>query len=356
MFNSHEFKIRIGGKEYEFKTGFSFTRSLSIMNASFELSVIDPDQEIIETFRPGGECSVVINGVVLAKVYLDEIGIDDTNGHVYTYKGRDRAGDLIDCSASFSDGKFERKNITLDAAVKDVLSPFNMPVKVVGDMGPAFKKLSINPGDTVFNFIDQICKYRAVLPLSDGLGGLILTKPGKSKSPGFIKCGEDGNVKSRNGKISHYNRFSTITVKGNADAAELVEADAETLAGSEGKSKDPDIVRARPLILIAEREGYDLDMKERAEWEVRHRRFSGVEMTYTLPGWEAAAGEFWKINTSVPVRDPKANIARDMLIKSVTLSRGPDGTTSQITVAPNEAYDLPPGRQDNDDTQWGGGL
>lgn len=356
MFKEHTFTIRLGGQDYDLKTGFSFTRSLDLMNAAFEISLIDPEYSLIQAFRPGLETQLLIDDLVLAQVNLDSISIDDSNGHVYTYRGRDRAGDLIDCSAQFSNGGFELKNVTLEQAVKDVLKPFKMDVKVVGDVGAKFDKLSITPGDTVFNFIDQTCRYRALLPLSDGLGGLILTKPGSQKSSGMIATGEAGNVKSRSGQIDHFSRFSKVIVKGQAEASGFGFAEAETLATPEGSAVDPDITRHRPLIIQAEREGYDLSMKERAEWEVRHRRFKGTELTYTLPGWQASDGELWKINTLVPVRDKELNIARDMLIKDVTLSRGEDGTISQITVAPAEAFDLPPVKQSGDDPVWGGGL
>lgn len=356
MLKTHRFIIRIGGSAYELAESFRFSRDLKLASSAFEITLIDPEQNLIKAFRPGLECQIEIDGHVLAKGYLDALTLDDTNGHVYTYTGRDRAGDLVDCSAIFSNGGFERSNIRLEDAVKDVLKPFNMPLTVAGSTGKAFSRLSITPGDTVFQFIEQACKYRALFPLSDGVGGLILTGASKTKSPGALIVGETGNVKTRQAQIDHRARFSEIIVKGQADGAEFGEADAKTLSGAEGKAQDQDIKRYRPLIIQAEREGYDLDMRARAEWEVRHRRFAGTEITYTVPGWEAAPGAFWTINTLVPVRDPQLQIARDMLIRSVTLTRDTEGTSTQITVAPAEAYDLPPLRQADDDALWGGGA
>lgn len=356
MFDSYNFVIRIGGRPYELSKGFRFTRDMKLMASAFEITVIDPDQSLISAFRPGKEALIEVDGKILAKAFLNSLSIDDTNGHVFTYSGRDRAGDLVDCSALFSNGGMQRDNITLDAAVKDVLKPFNIGLTVAGPVGAAFKTCVIQPGETAFDFIDRLCRYRALFPLADGMGGLILTKAGSVESGGTLIVGEDGNVISRQGTIDHSARFSEITVKGSGGFSFLPEADAKTLSGSEGRAKDPDITRYRPLILQAESEGFDLDLKARAEWEVRHRRFIGTEITYTVPGWEAAKGSFWKINTTVPVRDPQLNIARTMLIKTVTLSRTEDGTTSQISVAPAEAYDLPAVKESGDDALWGGGA
>lgn len=356
MLNSYDFIIRVNGKAYPLSTGFSFNRDIKAMGSGFEIQLIDPDQELIKAFRPSTECQIEIDGEILAKGKFGAVSIDDKNGHVYTYPCRDRAGDLIDCSAMFSDGGFERSNITLEAAVKDVLKPFKMPLTVVGDTGKAFDKLAINPGDTVFQFIDQICKYRAMFPLSDGVGGLILTSVSKMKSPGALIVGEDGNVISRSGLIDHRQRYSEIIVMGQADGGSFPDLGAEKLSASKGRAVDPDIKDYRPLIIIAEKEGYDLDMQARAEWEVRHRRFSGTELTYTVPGWEAAKSDLWMINSLVPVRDPQLSIARDMLISKVSLTRDDEGTTTQVTVAPAEAYDLPAMRQAEDDAMWGGGA
>lgn len=355
MFKQNRFIIRVNGQDFPWPTGFNFSRSMMVMNASFDLTFIDPEQAIIRNFRPGTECEIIIDDVLLARVYLDSIGIDDSNGHVFTCRGRDRAGDLIDCSAKFSDG-FERSNVSLEEAIKDILKPFKMDVKVDANTGERFKKLSINPGDTVFNFIEQHCKFRSILPLSDGVGGLILTKPALNRSPGVIEVGN--NVMSRSGEINHFERFSNITVLGQADASDDANASAAALSKSKGQSKDPDITRHRPLIMQAEREGYTLSMNERAAWEVRHRRFAATALTYTAPGWQAAEGVFWTINTLVPVRDSELNISRDMLIKEVRLSRSEQGTTSAITVAPAESFDLPPMREseDKDDAVWGGGA
>jgi len=363
MLKSYDFQIRINGIAYMLATGFSFNRSMDMMGGAFSLGLIDPDEEMISAFRPGVTSQIEINGIIIAKAVFDTVSIDDTNGHVFTYSGRDPSGDLIDSSAMFSDGNFSKKNIKLEDAIKDLLKPYNMVVKVaVDDTGKVFSEISITPGETVSEVITRLCKYRAVFPLSDGAGGLILTKAGGKRSGGHITVGGDqGNVITRRGEISHAQRYSEIIVKGGSNGGDGFEGWAETspedLSGTEGRAKDPDIKRYRPLIIQSESDGYDLDLEERALWEVRYRRFSGTELTYTVPGWEAAEGEFWKINTLVPVVDPQLFVKRDMLIKTVGLSRDGEGTRTNLTVAPAEAYDLPPNREpESDDVLFGGGA
>ena len=353
-YKKHKFIIRIDGQAYEMAKEFSFSRDIKLMSSAFELKLIDPDQTMIKNFTPSQECQIEIDDKILAKVFFRSVSIDDTEGHVFTYYGRDRTGDLVDCSAVFSDGGFERSNIKLDDAIRDILKPFNMNLTVVGDVGAAFQKVSITPGDSVFNIIDQLCKYRALFALSDGIGGLIITSVSNIRSGGSLVFGENGNVLRRSGAIDYGQRYSKITVKGQAEAAEFGDAEASHLCTSSGEAYDQGVTRYRPLIIIAEKDGFDLDMQERAMFEVRHRRFVGTELSYSVQGWEAAANEFWRVNTTVPVRDPQLNISRDMLIKRVMLSRNDNGTISEIGVAPTESYDLPALKQPEDEPMFGG--
>lgn len=358
VIKSYDFKVRIDGKAFALETGFRFNRDMNLVGAGFQLNLIDPDLTILKTFRPGQKAEIEIDGRVIARVKLETLGIDDTNGHVYRYGGRDACGDLIDCSAMFDNESFSKKNVRLEAAVKELLKPFKMDLKVaVDDTGKPFNEVAITPGETVFDVIDRLCRYRALRPLSDGVGGLILSRAGNNKSGGAITAGE--NVITRDPRISHTQRFSEIIVKGSSNGdggSAFGDTDAKSLSSKEGRAKDPDIKDYRPLIIQSESDGYDLDLKSRAEWEIRHRRFTGTEITYTVPGWEATDGVFWKINTTVPVYDPKLNIDRHMLIKTVELIRDGDGTKTNLTVAPAEAFDLPAIRQSEDDDIWGGGA
>lgn len=360
MLKSYEFKVKIGGTVYELTSGLRFSRSMDMMGGAFSLELIDPDKKLISAFRPGITSEIEIDGVTIATAVFDAVSISDSNGHVYTYAGRDPSGDLIDCSAMFSGGGFSKKNIKLETAIKDLLTPYKMGVKMaVSDTGKAFSEISITPGETVAEVIRRLCKYRAVFPFSDGAGNLIITKAGGTRSGGRLLVGENGNVTTRSGNISHAQRYSEIIVKGGSNGGDTLAgwgaASPDELSGNEGRAKDPDVPRYRPLIIQAESDGYDLELKERALWEVRHRRFSGVELNYVVPGWEAKAGEFWKINTIVPVIDEPLFINRDMLIKAVELTRNENGTSTVLTVAPAEAYDIPPSRQsDTDDALWGG--
>ncbi|MBK67927.1 MAG: hypothetical protein CMP22_07325 [Rickettsiales bacterium] len=359
MLNSYDFKVRINGVAYDLVKGFSFSRDMSLMGSSFKLDLVDPDHEILKIFRPGVKAQIEIDGVEIARAWLEVLSISDAKGTVYTYSGRDAFADLIDCSAVFSDGSFSKKKISLEKAIADLIKPYGLAVKKLADTGKLFDSVTITPGETVANVITRLCKYRAIFPYSDGVSNLLLAKPSDIKSGGRIYVtSEESNILTRAGQISHVQRFSKVTVKGsNNGLSDWASATPTQLSQNEGVAFDPDIKRHRPLIIQAESDGYDIDHKERAVWEVRHRRFSGTEISYTLPGWSSQNGDLWKMNSLIEVIDEDLFIHRNMLIKGIELTRDDDGTKTKITVAPSEAYDIPATKQeDKDDALWGGGA
>ncbi|MAI62405.1 MAG: hypothetical protein CBB87_08010 [Micavibrio sp. TMED27] len=357
---SHDFVIRVDGQPYKLTSDVKFSRSMLTLGGSIEVVVFDQDNSIIKSFRPGKTLTVEIDNQLVFKSQIQTLNPSDSNGHFFTYIGRDATGDLVDCSASFSDGSFSKKNMKLDEALNDILKPFNMRVKTNEiDIGEPLSEINISPGETVAEVMARLCKYRRIKPFTDGIDSVLLSKIGAERSLGSIILGE--NVMTRSGQISHAGRYSKVTVKGGNNGssgdAGFGNASAEDLAELEGVAYDPDIKRHRPLIIVSEADATKEELQARAEWEVRHRRFNGTDLTYTVPGWEASEGQFWKINSLVRVEDPELNINRDMLIKAVDLNRDSDGTTSSIMVAPAESYDLPPAREPKtDDELWGGGA
>lgn len=349
MLKINEFHLKINGSEYIEFMGASCARSMDAMGSSFQINLFDPERIISGSFSQDLPCQIYLNGVMVIDGHLERLDISDVGGTVFTYTGRDLAGDLIDCSAMFDGGGFEMKNVTLETVVKSVLKPFNMPLTIIGDDGKKFDKISIEPSETVHAFIDRICRYRGMFPLTDGVGGLVITTAGSRRSTGQIVYGE--NVISRTGSISHNSRFSPVIVKGQAPALSL---NPDKTAKNEGRSVDYGLTRHRPKIIIAEKAGYDKDLQGRADWEVAHRKKLGTKLTYTVTGWEASEGKLWKINQLVPVTDKVIGIHQDMLISGVNFERSDNGTITKLTVVPAETYKLPARKQADDNQLWGG--
>ncbi len=348
-----EFSIALDSGVWTGWTEIEISRSIERMGAAARIiGTQRPDALFLNgNLKPGAFAIARIGARAVLSGFVDAIEQEFWEDRSRTSLSlRDRTGDLVDCAASI-DGPFEFSNANLEQIIPRIAKPFGIAVRFLVSSGAPFSRLAIQPGETAYEFIERACRMRAVLPLSDGLGGLIVTKPGGMRAAGSIVYGR--NALEGSASLDHTQRFSLYAVKGQAEA--LDESTAAETSGPEGRAVDPLVTRYRPILVIAENQGFDLTLQGRAEWEARFARARSSRARYIVQGWSAGnAGTIWQPNTIVRVEDPARGLKRDMLIVAVTFSRSERGTTTALDLALPEAFDLPAQREDpGNDTPWG---
>lgn len=353
------FTVNLGGANYIGWTSFSIGRTMEQGSGEFDLALTrrknEEDLYVDGSVAAGMPIQIALGGEVYLDGFIGALGYSyDARSSSIRATGGDKIMDLVQCAAAV-DGKFEFTNLTLDAAVAKVLQPYNIQLTVEADMGAAFQRLAIQPGEKAFEFIERLCRQRSVLPLSDGIGGLILTKPGNAKSDGRLVYGD--NILRGDVSIDEAEMFSVYVVKGQA---EPVYANEEDVAGSvqaSGRMTDTLITRYRPTVLIGENQGYDMSLKERALWERKMARARSRRASYTVAGWhtDQASANLWRLNTLVPVQDERAGLHREMLIAGLRFNYAiGTGKTTQIELVMPEAFDISAEVQDKEgaSTVW----
>lgn len=333
------FGLRLGGVLYAGWTEMSVGRDLSRMSGEFSMRLArkSADGGVPQT-EPGRAAVVEIDGAAVLKGWLDVKSVAYDSARIeLTIVGRDRVGDLIDCAATV-DGPFEYNGLPLDAVVTRICQPYGVAVRSELKAVPVIKRLAIQPGESAFDFIERACRAYGVLPVSDGIGGLVLMMPASERSPGELTFGH--NILSAEVSVDASERHSLYVVKGQAEAVDGDNADGGHVAAGEGRITDPEVTRYRPKVLVGENQGYSGTLKERAAAERKADRARGTRAGYTVQGWYAAGTTLWKPNTLVKVNDPMAMLERDMLIAAVTFSRGAQGTTTRLDLALPEAFDI----------------
>ncbi|PZQ44873.1 MAG: hypothetical protein DI551_09230 [Micavibrio aeruginosavorus] len=349
-----DFSLVIDGSEYSGWESMSLRRSMERMAGEFSLTLsLLPNQPYIEgKLVSGNICEVKVNQQTALRGYIDEIehSYDDKNAAV-TVSGRDAVGDLIDCAATV-DGPFEYNNQKLESILGKILAPYKIPVKFLAPTGSAFKRIAIQPGENAFDLIERCCRYRKLLPISDGLGGLLIMSPKQAvRSGGVLVYGQ--NILSGSLNISAKDRHSLYVVKGQSEGSE--EVDAENSSTVEGRAADPLVKRYRPKVITGENQGYELSLKDRAEWEASFARARGIRANYKVQGWNCdEQGTLWQICSIVNVNDAPRTLKRDMMIVGVSFSRGDLGTVTDLELALPEAYDLPAEKEPENDDVVGG--
>lgn len=351
------FVVYLDGTAYEYWTEMDVTRSIERMSGEFRLKLTRKDTKkdiyLDGSINTGAAVRIEIAGQTVLDGWVDDVKFNyDARDSAIEVTGRDKTGDLIDCAAA-TNGKYEFTNMKLDAIVRKIIEPYGLTLTVATEVGEVFPRFAIQPGESAFDCIDRACKFRQVLAVSDGIGGIVLVKPSEEKSPGRLVYGE--NILKGDVLFDAKELFSLYIIKGQAEPVDA-ETEAAVTASPEARSVSTVVKRYRPKVIVGENQGYDMTLKERAAWEKKMAEARSRRATFTVQGWyaDATGAKLWKPNTLVNVKDKPSGLARDMLITGVSFSRSNAGTITTLDLAMPESFDLPAQKDDssNNSTLW----
>jgi len=296
-----EVLLTVNGQSYGDWTDIVIDRDMEAGAGKFSLRCADrfPGQEAKYQIQAGAECVLTIDGETAIDGYVDEAGPEyDKQTHEIVVEGRDKVGDLVDCSAAVTPNEY--KDQTLLQIAQALAQPFGIQVSAQAAVGAPFSPFRIHVGETVWEAIDRMARHRGVLPVSDGKGGLVFQTAGQNGTRAAIALGQ--NILGANGRNSWKNRFSKYIVLAQGPGA--ADVSPEESAGTRGEATDPGITRYRPLVIIAEQPEIASGLaQQRAQWEATVRAGRGVRATITVQGWRDSGGQLWIPNVTVPVTD-----------------------------------------------------
>ncbi|MEW5727715.1 MAG: phage baseplate assembly protein [Pseudomonadota bacterium] len=336
--NPHRIGLKVNGRIYEGWTGARIQRGVEQLVGTFSVQHTDrwTGQAERSPIVAGNACVLTIDDQVVISGWVDddEDGLD-AKEHGISVSGRDAACDLVDCAAVHQAGEWH--GVTLMDIVAELVKPFGIPVRSEVATGKAFEVFAIDKGETVIQAIRRLCDHRGVLAVSDGLGGIVITRSGTKRCGGALIEGE--NVKRRRRRRSHAQRFSEYRVLGQDGAGE----DDAMAAAPTAVARDPGVTRYRPTIIKATDEGDGVSFAERAAFAARVARARAHTIEVTVQGWTMANGLVWPINQLVPVRLPSIGVDTDMLIAGVefTIDEN-DGSLAVLQLVGSGAYEVLP--------------
>ena len=169
--------LSIGGAVFDEWTRVDITRSLDDISAGFSLELRDADRSMeswpfasLAALRRSpdrwSEVTLSIDGQPVLVGWIDEIAPPAAEGDVsVTITGRDKSGDLVDCAATV-DGPAEFRKVTVLQVAKKICEPFGITVKADVDVGEAFDRVAIDPGETAMSAIEKLARQRALVVTS----------------------------------------------------------------------------------------------------------------------------------------------------------------------------------------------
>lgn len=355
-------------------TQVEIVRDLADISGSFRVEAFDPTRTaaalpFVEEYRsgrlaPGQPAEISIDGETVLIGWVDDIRLDLSGDRIgCTIQGRDVTGDLVDCAA-LPDGPAEYRNLTLTELVAAIAAPFGIGVYAAVDVGARFPRFAIDVGEPAMSAIEKACRQRAILAVSDGVGGLVLTRGGSDPAPAPIRV-TDGVV-AATATLSWRERFSTTVVKGQTERAAGFRTAAPTITEAltfggptppapvavqvvreeagvlmTGRSDDAEITRYRPRVILARTQSGGASVQEQADWATRIARGRGTQLEYTLPDWRAGRDRrLWRPNEVALVDDPYADQLGEMLVVGVVYEWGERGALTRLRLAGREAFDV----------------
>ena len=336
--------LRVNGKEYGGWKTATVTRGIESGCGSFNLNVSEKWGTETEHWPiyEEDECVVVIGRKKLITGYVDRRNPSFTaTSHGLTLTGRDKVGDLVDCSANPALDKWEFKGVSVLQFAKKVAAPYGISVTLQGGLTDSVlpappKKLVIDPGDTAFTAIERACRMAGLLPVSDGLGGLVLTRAGTERTDTEIVQGE--NMLAGDGDFNAAERFRHYHVLGQHRGT--ANFNGVSAAPPRGTAEDTHVRRTTRTMIIRPECAVTKDYaKKRAQWEATTRAARADAVTATVQGWTQKSGLLWPVNALVRVRSQKLGIKGDMLITQATYRIGEqEGTTTELTLKRPDAF------------------
>lgn len=330
-------KLLVNGKSFEGWKGITIKRSMKAISGSFDLSAVDrwADEQQPWLILPGDTCVVTIDGEEVITGYVDDAKPKFSgNEKEFGITGRDKTGDLVDCSIDFRPGYY--LNITLPNLCKKIGAFFGIGVSVDRSVQgiPGFSAWKINQGESCFETLNRAAQMRGVLLTNDGKGNIVITRAGTSRAATSLVQGQ--NILSAQATYSFKERFSEIKVK--AQDGGLSGAEPGVWSNLIAVAKDPSVKRFRPLTIVAEGAATQGVCRLRAQWEVATRTGKSAPVSVSVVGWRQGDGSLWRPNQLCTVKAPWLGVNLELLITEVTLKQDNGGKTTDLLLEPASAY------------------
>lgn len=295
---------------YEGWKGGSILRTAQGLTGSFNLTVADRWTGRTEPWPiyEEDECRVVIDDENVIDGFVDRVDLSFGDN---TIAGRDRASALVDCSAILDNWTFRQATV-VDIARK-LCAPFGIGVSVQDDLEllPAPRKVVVSPGETAFTVIAAAAKAAGVMVVSDGAGGILITRAGTQRASQSLIEGVNilPESSSSHDATSRYSRYVVSTQFGGTDNA------SGPNARSRAEATDSGVRRTSRVLYVQPPNGLTAKYASQyADWEARMRAAQSQSATVQVHGWKQSDGALWPLNALVHVKSPRLRLDGDMRI------------------------------------------
>ncbi|KDY55832.1 phage baseplate assembly protein [Escherichia coli] len=339
---SSRVELYLGGEIFSGWLTVSVRRSLEHLAGSFELGVMMPGVRLPSSVRAGQSLELRIDGQPVITGWLDQVRqrISATRFQI-TLSGRDKTGDLVDCSAIHPGSQW--RNRTLEHIASDLCAPFGVTVRwQVNDATAArpFSTFTLENSETVADALTRAARHRGVLVTSNADGDLVFTQAGSQQTDRLV-LGD--NLLDLDHNVDWRGRYSEYRVRGHGRGGGMRGcSDRRPLAAPVGVTVSA-IGRYRPKIILADQQTDTTGARQRALREMRRAIARSERFSATVRGWFRDDGRLWDVNLLTGVSALRFGIEQtELLVCQVEfLLDEHNGEVTRLVLAPRDGFIVP---------------
>jgi prophage tail gpP-like protein len=315
--------IKFDGQRFDAWHSVSVRESVDDLCASVQL-------QSVPGVGVGSDLGLTANSVVevwadnalVATTRLDVLRRKVTdNSHSINVDARSLGRELVDCQYSAA-----LSGLTLGEIAKRLCATFKVPLQAPTKtpLVPEFAMQCELPANALLN----AARAANMLIHATPDGGVVLTTPIDAEAVATLTYGQD--IVSYEVVDEHRLRFSEYVVKS---------FDYVSDQALKGSAKDAGLTFFRPMHIVAERHGHDIqgcDSRALLERNRRQARANRIELT--VKTWGHAL-DLWRVNTQVRVVIPPEGIDEVLLVGERTLSfTATGGRSTSLQLMPRAAF------------------
>ena len=327
--------LKVNGMNYTGWLSIEIKKSVRALAGMFTLRISDSWSTKKKPWfiLPGDYCELYIGKELMISGYIDDLEYSvNASSRDITVTGRDKTGDLVDCSLDTKDSQFT--NIKLNNLLEKLCRPFGIKFSNRTLLNPTVIDFKFNQGSSVYDIIDELSKKYGFIACSTPEGDLVIPNIGENFALDYIE--EGINLFEGSVKFDHKDRFSKYILKGQNQGTE--EQYGEESFSILGKILDPDVKRYRPKVIVESDNAQAPDLERRAEWEMNLRASKSTAGSVTLKGWRQRNGQLWKENTMINYKSPYLGLEAQFLIGDITYSLNDQGRRVTLDFMRKEVF------------------
>lgn len=287
----------------------------------------------------GAPVEVRVDGETVLTGRIDEINHPvSKTGHTFSMSGRDKAADLVDCSAPI----FGKELVSMSEIIAAFTRPFGITKQRIDAESTRIRaRVRVEPGDMAWDALARAAEANGLWPWFEPDGTLVVGGPDYSTPVVATlilrRDGKGNNVISLTKHESMHGRFSKVTVLGQrpGSALEQGKPDLSGAAEDDGMSS-----WSRPKIVMDHECDSGAVCEDRARKLIADSRLNGLTLTAVVQGHRIVApgqeadGQLWKPGQRIRVTSEPHGIKEQVFFlmgRKFTRGRS-DGTRTTLTL------------------------